>query len=160
MSTERDLSPAPKRPYEEFGLDEKEALYWRVGKERFEELLNDDRTLVHEINESSNSFGDFMFVTTSRPGEKGRIYMTFYSLGFHEHRERWITEEWYWYQANPYPDMLRKKLEKEEAKELLKQRIEEIKPYVSKDTQTNRGKLFEFLADLRSRILSTLHIGW
>ena len=142
MSKERDNSPAPKRPYEEYGLNEKEALYWRVGKERFEELINDDRTLIHEINASSNSFGEFLFVTTSRPGEKGRIYMTFYGLGFHDHRERWITEEWYWYQATPYPDLLRKKLEKEEAQELIDQRKEEIKSYVSEDTQTNRGKLF------------------
>jgi hypothetical protein len=139
MSKESDISPAPKRPYEEFGLDEKEALYLRVGKERFEEFLRDDQTLVHEINESSNSFGEFMFVTTSRPGEKGRIYMTFYGLGFHDQREHWITEEWYWYQANPYPDMLSKKLEKEEAQELIEQRKEEINPYVNCDTQTNRG---------------------
>ena len=148
MSKEKDLSPAPKRPYEEFGLNDKEALYWRVDKERFEEILSEDQTLIHEINESSNSFGEFMFVTTSRPGDKGRIYMTFYGQGYHEHRERWITQEWYWYQAPPYPDLLGKKLEKEEAKELIEQRIEEIKPYHSKDTQTNRGKLFELLADL------------
>jgi hypothetical protein len=148
MSKERDNSLAPKKPYEEFGLNEKEALYWRVGKERFEELLNDDQTLIHEINESTNSFGEFMFVTTSRPGEKGRIYMTFYGQGYHEQRERWITDEWYWYQATPYLDLLRKKLEKGEAQELIEQRLEEIKPYISEDTQTNRGKLFEVLADL------------
>ena len=148
MSKEKDLSPAPKRPYEEFGLNEKEALHWRVGKERFDEILNDDQTLIHEIKDSSNSFGEFMFVTTSRLGEKGRIYMTFYGLGYHDHRERWITDEWYWYQSNPYPDLLGKKLEKEEAKELIEQRIEEIKPYASEEIQTNRGKLFELLADL------------
>jgi hypothetical protein len=148
MSKENDLSPAPKKPFEVFGLNENEALYWRVNKERFEELFNDDQTLVHEINEASNSFGEFLFVTTSRPGEEGRIYMTFYGQGFHEHRERWITDEWYWYQASPYPDMLSKKLEKEEAQELIEQRIEEIKPYISDHTQTNRGRLFELLADL------------
>jgi len=97
MSQERKKSPAPKRPHEVFGLNQNEALYWRVGKERFEELLNDDQTLIHKINESSNSFGEFLFVTTSRPGEKDRIYMAFYGLGYHDHRERWITEEWYWY---------------------------------------------------------------
>jgi hypothetical protein len=44
--------------------------------------------------------------------------------------------------------MLSKKLEKEEARDLIEQRIEEIKPYISDDTQTNRGRLFELLADL------------
>jgi len=89
-----------------------------------------------------------MFITTSRPGEKGRIYMTFYGLGYHEHRERWITEEWYWYQANPHPKLIRNKLEKEAAQELLEQRMEEISPHISDKTQTNRGQLFEMLADL------------
>jgi hypothetical protein len=74
--------------------------------------------------------------------------MTFYGLGYHDHRERWITDEWYWYQSTPYPDLIRNKVEKEKAQELLEQRMEEIKPYISNATQTDRGKLFELLADL------------
>ena len=148
MSQERKLSPAPKRPFELFGLTEQEALYWRVSKERFQELLDDDNTVIHEVNESSNNFGDFMFVTTSRPGEQGRICMTFYGLGYHDHRERWITEEWYWYQTRADTDLTQTRLEKEEVQELLEQRMKELKPNLSKETQTNRGKLFEFLADL------------
>jgi len=148
MSQERKSSPAPKRPYEMFGFTEQEALYWRVSKDRFQELINEDNTLIHKVNESSNNFGDFMFVTTSRPGDQGRIRMTFYGLGYHYYRERWITEEWYWYQTKADPDLTRTRLEKEEVQELLDHRMEELKPYLSKDTQTNRGKLFEFLADL------------
>lgn len=148
MSHEYETQPAHKRPYEDFGLTEREALYWRVSHERINELLDDDQTLIHDIKESANSFGEFLFITTSRPGEKGRIFMTFYGLGYHDHRERWITDEWYWYQSTPYPDLIRNKVEKEEAQELLEQRMEEIKPYISEATQTDRGKLFELLADL------------
>jgi hypothetical protein len=148
MNPEGSPEPAPRRPYEVFGLTEREALYWRVSKERIDKLLDDDQTLIHEIKESSNSFGEFMFITTSRPGEKGRIYMTFYGLGYHEYRERWITEEWYWYQANPHPELIRQQLYKEEAQELLKERMEDIRPDIRPDTQTERGKLFEMLADL------------
>jgi hypothetical protein len=148
MSQERKLSPASKRPYEMFGLTEQEALHWRVSKERFEELIDDDNTLIHKVDESSNNYGDFMFVTTSRSGEQGRICMTFYGLGYHDHRERWVTEEWYWYQTRADPEVTQIRLEKEEVQELLEQRAEELKPYQGKDTQTNRGKLFEFLAEL------------
>ena len=146
--THEKLQPAPRRPYEVFGLTEKEALSWRVDQERFLEIFNDDQTIIHELNPSSNNFGEFLFITTSRPGDHGRVCMTFFGMGYHEYRERWITEEWFWYQANSYPDLLRKKLEKEDAQELLKQRWEDIQPDLRKDSQTERGKLFEMLADL------------
>ena len=74
--------------------------------------------------------------------------MTFYGFGYHEHREQWITNEWFWYQDNPFPDMLAHRIAKEEADELLQQRLESIQPYVLPDTQTGRGRLFEILADL------------
>jgi hypothetical protein len=151
MSQERILSPAPRRPYEIFGFTEEEALYWRVCQERFDEIINDDPTVIHEIKDSSNSFGEFLFVTTSRPGEHGaqnRVSMTFYGLGFHEYRERWFTHEWFWYQANSYPSLIRQTIPKEEALELIQQRREYIQPDVRLDMQTDRGVLFETLADL------------
>jgi hypothetical protein len=148
MSHERPSQPASKRPYEVFGFNEKEKLYWRVSDERFKEIIEDNNTIIHEVNESSNNYGDFLFVTTSRSGDQGRVAMTFYGLGFHQYRERWLITEWFWYQANLFPDMMQQQLEKEEAKELIQQRFESIQPYVGEDTQTDRGKLFEMLADL------------
>ena len=148
MSQERKLTPAPRRPYEVYGFTEKEQLHWRINRERFESILDDEPTVIHEIQESSNNFGEFLFVTTSRQGDQGRVFMTFYGLGYHEYRERWITDEWFWYQANPLHDLLSKRLEKEEAHELLRQRSESIKQDIRPDTQTERGKLFEILADL------------
>jgi hypothetical protein len=148
MNHEYSPMPVAKRPYEEFGLTEKEHLFWRVSQNRFEEILKDEQTLIHEIKESSNEFGDFLFVTASRPVKKERICMTFYGLGFHESRERWITNEWFWYQASSYPELLRQRLEKAGAKEMIKQRLESIEPLLNKTTQTERGNLFEILADL------------
>jgi len=148
MENEPNIHPAPRRPYEVFGLTKKEVLSWCVDHERFEEIFNDDQSIIHEVKDSSNHFGEFLFVTTSRPGDQDRICMTFYGLGYHEYRERWIIDEWFWYQVNPIPDTLRKKLEKEEAKEIISQHREEIWSDVRLDTQTERGRLFEFLADL------------
>jgi hypothetical protein len=148
MTPERAQGPAPKRPYEIFGFSENERLYWRVNHHRLEEILDDEQTMVHKILESSNMFGEFLFVTTSRPGDQGRVAMTFFGLGFHEHRERWLTNEWFWYQANTYPDMLKEQIDKEEAKEMIRQRLESILPYAQEKTQSEYGQLFELLADL------------
>lgn len=148
MSPEQFQSPAPKRPYEDFGLTEKEALFWRVSQERFQAILDDEQTIIHQIKETSNDFGEFLFVTTSRPGNKSRIAMTFYGLGYHDQRERWITDEWFWYQSEPFSKMMEQKIEKEEAEELLHQRLESISPSIQEATQTQRGKIFEILADL------------
>ena len=148
MSQERSSSSGEKRPYDVFGFSEEERLKWRVDQERFLEILNDEQAKIHSIQESSNNFGEFLFVTISKAGERGRICMTFYGLGFHEYRERWFTDEWFWYQANPFQETLRQKIEKDEAEDLIRQRRETITPDVKEDTQTERGKLFELLADL------------
>ena len=148
MTHEMPSAPAPKRPYEIFGLTEKEQLYWRVNRERFEEIIKDDQTIIHTIKPSSNNYGEFLFVTASRLGDQGRIFMTFYGLGYHEYRERWITDEWFWYQASSNPDLLRQKIPIEEVEKILKMRAEEIQPYAGLDKQTERGRIFEILADL------------
>lgn len=146
MSPER--SPAPRRPYEIFDFSEKELLYWRVSNARFKEILEDQQTLIHEFNESSNNYGEFLFVTTSRLGDRDRIYITFFGLGYHEHRERWFTDEWFWYQSNPRDYQQSKRISKLEAQELLQKRLADIHPHIRDETQTEKGKFFELLADL------------
>jgi len=147
MTPER-YRPPTQKPYEVFGFTEKERLCGRVSQERFEALLNDKRTRIHEIKPSTNSFGEFLFVTVSRAGDQGWISMTFYGLGFHEYRERWFTHEWFWYQANSHPTRMRQNIPKDETLELICQRKENIQPDVRLDMQTDRGRLFETLADL------------
>jgi hypothetical protein len=148
MSPERLSQPAPKRPFEIYGFNERERLNWRVSNERLEEIINDDRTMIHNIQLSTNSFGEFLFITTSRPSDRERIAMTFSSLGYHEQRERWLTKEWFWYQSETYPKMIEQKVEKEKAKEQIRQRLESLLPYFDQPTQTRRGEIFELLADL------------
>jgi hypothetical protein len=148
MTHEIPSTPAQRRPYETFGLTEKEHLYWRVSQERFKNILEDGQTMIHKIMESNNNFGEFLFVTASRPGNKGRIAMTFYGLGYHEYRERWLTDEWFWYQAEFQTEMLEKPLEKTEAEKLIQQRRDQIAPEIPLHDQTERGQFFELLADL------------
>jgi hypothetical protein len=148
MSPEQLPQPAPKRPYEVFGFTEKESLFWRVSQNRFDEILNDKQTIIHSMNESSNNYGEFLFVTASRPNERGRIFITFFGLGYHDYRERWISDEWFWYQSSPTPQLLEKKMDKDEVKEKLSERQDFISPYLSQNSQSSRGHLFETLADM------------
>ncbi len=148
MTHEQSNQPVPQKPFEIFGLTEKEQLFWRVNQERFGEILKDNQTIIHEIKESSNEFGDFLFVTTSRPGKQERICMTFYGLGYHDYRERWISKEWFWYQANPNTELVNKQLDKEEVEEIIKQRQMVIGQESRGNIQSARGEIFEILADL------------
>jgi len=93
MSRERPSQPAPKRSYEVFGFTEKDRLYWRISNEHFKEIIEDKHTIIYEINNSSNNYGEFLFISTSRSGDQGRVAMTFYGLGYHEYRGRLLTEE-------------------------------------------------------------------
>ncbi|MBN1536180.1 MAG: hypothetical protein JW908_05565 [Anaerolineales bacterium] len=138
----------PRKYYEVFGLTEKEFLFNRVTQKRFSELMEDKNTIVHSIQESSNNYGEFLFVTTSRPGQKGRICITFFGLGYHEYRERWISNEWFWYQSSPTPQNMSNKMDKNEAKEIISTRQDFISPNLSQKTQSLRGHLFETLADM------------
>jgi len=147
MTHEMLFAPAPKRPYELFGLTEKEQLNWRVSQERFQTILEDKQTQVHEIKDSDNNYGDFLFVTTSRPGTQGRICMTFYGLGYHEYRERWITDEWFWYQSNLTPELQWKNLTQEEVQSILGKRRDSITADIGSTLQTDRGRFFELMAD-------------
>jgi hypothetical protein len=148
MTHEMPSTPAPKRPYELFGLTEQEQLSWRVSAERFQSFLDDGQTQVHEIRDTDNSFGNFLFVTTSRPGKQERVCVTFYGLGYHEYRERWITNEWFWYQSRLTPEQKQKRLANDEVQSIMSQRREEISADIRSTSQTDRGRLFELLADL------------
>ena len=140
----KEQPPAP----ELFAFNKQEKLWGRMSDSRFRGLLADKETTIHQVQPDSNSFGTFLFVTVSRPGEGGPQYLSFYGMGFHEFRERWITQEWAWFQAHPFAETQTQKLSREEAEELLQARREAIAPYVREDTQTSRGRLYELIADI------------
>lgn len=143
MSKERPLSPEAG-----FAFSENEQLYNRVTQSRFEQLLADDATAIHRLELAANSFGEFLFVTASRPTQAGRQAVSFYGLGFHEYRERWLQREWYWYTADLQAEQMEHKMDKDEALEILRQRRAALAPYFTTDAQTHRGQLYELLADL------------
>lgn len=148
MSLEHREPPRRKTSAEEFGFTERERLFDKVSHARFLEFLDDPKTKVHRIEESTNSYGEYLFVTVSRPGAKKRILITFYGLGYHEYREKWIAEDWYWYESVQSSLIAQPTIPRDEAKRLIEERYREVKAYAQQDTQTRQGQLFEMLADL------------
>ncbi|WP_119071989.1 hypothetical protein [Aggregatilinea lenta] len=148
MSVEQDKPAKYPKPAEEFGLTEREQLYDRVSHTRFLTFLDEPSITIHRLEESYNNYGEYLFVTLSRPGTNRRIYISFWGLGYHEYRERWITDEWFWYQATPRPEFEEQPLLIEEVKRQIEERYNTVKGYVNQATQTRRGQVFEILADL------------
>ena len=145
MTPER---PIGQRPYEQFGITQDEVSRWCVSDGKLTEILTNPNTTIHEIKASSNNYGEFLFLTTSRGVGQQRTCMTFWGLGYHEYRERWIHQEWFWHQT---PAELVDPLviiNQEDATTKLEHRRKEIAPDYDNDTQTEQGKLFEALADM------------
>lgn len=143
MSKEH-LSPQPNP----FDFSEREQLYDQVSDARFQALLVDEQTRVHSAELSTNNYGEFVFITLSRPTEQGQQAVTFWGLGFHEYRERWIAEHWNWYATTLWRDNAERSLAKTEVEKLIQERREEIAPYQGGGQQSRQAKLFEFMADL------------
>jgi hypothetical protein len=152
------LSPQ-KKPYEIFGLSDKEAAWWRLTDARFREIIFKPQTIIHRVSASSNSHGDFLFVTTSRLVPQGRVGMTFFGMGYHEQSDRWITDEWYWFQTTIQPHMLKERITKEETEKLLEQRKEIIKSNLQGVTRKQQGEGHEILADLKKVDSALVEMG-
>ena len=148
MSKERPTAARQPTPGERFGFTRGEQLVDRVSHERLLGFLAEEGTRVHRVEESSNAYGEFLFVTLSRPDQTRRITVTFFGLGYHEHRERWLLDEWFWYVANPFPETLEQELSPDEARQRLEERRTDIQAHAWQATQSRRGALFEMLADL------------
>jgi hypothetical protein len=148
MNHEQLPQPTQQKPAEIFGFNENEQLFTRVTEQRFQELILDENTRIHSAHDSGNSFGDFLFVTVSRPGDKDRISMTFYGLGYHEYRERLIKDEWFWYPAYLKPEELETIIPKSEFADILQKRYKNLPSPAEIETQSRFGQMFELLADL------------
>jgi hypothetical protein len=141
------MSHERPKPNTAFGFTEREVLWDRIGHGRFEKILADEQTTIHDIHLDSNNYGEFLFVTTSRPaGEQGSA-LTFFGLGYHEHRERWLADDWFWYETS-LRDRNAVPLPKDEVLKIIQERHAEVLGYAAGQIQSERGKLFEVIADL------------
>ena len=134
--------------FEDFGLTEKETLWYRVSEERFQEILHQPDTHIHEVTVTTNNYGEFLFVKVSRPAQDPNNAITFYGLGLHEQRDRWITGEWFWYSGRLYEQTKSAQVSVGYADSLIEGRKAEIAGYVAQHQQGGEGRYFETLADI------------
>lgn len=132
---------------EGFRLTERERLFTRVSHDRFLSFLTAPDTSIHEAQLSTNSYGEFLFVSMSRPGTEEREQYTFFGLGYHEPRDRWLTDEWFWYKTHSYSRQ-QQELEREEVLRLIAERQADISTDVALHNRSRRGVIFEELADV------------
>ena len=140
----------PRLPYlktaDVFGLTSKEQLYDFISDTRFQAILQSEETTIHQIAVDTNSYGEFMFVTVSREATGKLRFMTFWGLGFHEPRERWLTQEWRFHES--YLRKFPLPISKVEALQEIQQRRDEIAEDAVDTTPTQVAMLFNLLADL------------
>lgn len=140
-----------RQPYERrsaFGFTEREQLFDRVGAARLKALLEATETTLHQAEVSSNLYGEFLFVTASRPVGEKREVVTFWGLGFHERRDRYILDEWQWYESSLSIKGEHEPLSKDEFFQRIDERRGELEAQARRHTQSKQGTIFEVLADL------------
>ncbi len=69
-------------------------------------------------------------------------------LPYHEYRERWLDNEWSWYEGTPSAETDQPELIREDVLTLIHERQAEIASEVGRQMQSGRGRLYEMLADL------------
>lgn len=153
--TERSPQPC-------FSFTEREKLYDRVSHDRLMALVMQPDVDVHEVEVSSNSFGEYLFVTLSCRADEPRKLLTFWGCGYHEHRERWIVDTWQWFEtyrkAETFPV-----IPKEEVYAQIKEREAFMRAQATPTKPSRRARMYELLADLTDEdgALSELEdLGW
>lgn len=161
--TDNGMSPEAPINHDCFQLTEKEQLDDRISRARFMALVDDPNVDVNDIKVSTNAFGEFMFVTLSCRTIPASEPLTFYGLGYHEQRERWISGYWRWYESI-YKAKELGNIPKSEAKAQIQER--EDFAHTSATTApvpSRRAQFYELMANLTDEdgALAELEdLGW
>jgi hypothetical protein len=142
MPIERPTNPSC------FDFSEREKLYDRISHKRFLEFLDRPDIDVHSVELAVNSLGEYLFVMLSCQTQPAQQPLTFWGLGYHEHREVWIADTWQWYES------VRKRnglavMEKDDAITQIQEREQFVAASApSSDPPSARAQLYELIADL------------
>lgn len=145
-----------------FTFNEREKLYDQVSHARFMAMVMQPDVDVHEVMVSTNSFGEYLFVTLSCRTEQHPTLLTFWGLGYHEYRERWIADAWQKFES--YRPVQRLPLiPKEAAYTQIKEREAFVRSQMTPTKPSHRAQLYELLADFTDEdgALTELEdLGW
>lgn len=134
---------------ETFGLTDREDLFTELTDDRFNALVNDPQNAVYEVDQSSNNYGEFLFVTIGRDVGGKTIYLTAYGMGYKEASGRWITATWQFYSGSNYRNA--KPMPKATAVKQIEAARQEALKSAKEDAdrvRTKEQRAFEFIAEL------------
>lgn len=135
-----------------FGLTDDECLWEKIEAERLISLIERSDIQVREINQDFNNYGEFLFVCVEIPGQ---FVLDVYGLGFHERRERYITDFRFNTCGRQFPQNERFapaiRISKDQTVKIIRNRMIEVQqemkaagPY----NQSDDADTFELVADL------------
>lgn len=145
-----------------FSFTDREKLYDKVSHNRLVALLMQPDIDVHEVELSTNSFGEYLFVTLSCRAEQPKKLWIFWGLGYHEYRERWIVDTWQWFESFRQAEQL-PKVSKQEAYMQIKEREAFVRAQVNPATSSRSAQMYELLAEFTDEdgALAELEdLGW
>lgn len=144
---EQSTQPRPDRA-RGFDFSDHERLFTRVTHQRVIGFLQERNTSLYSAHVSQNDYGEFLFVTAQRPTENEPQVVTFFGLGLHEYRDRYLVDEWWWYESRPDPR--RGEQERASRKHILQMmdaRYKEIEALAQAHQQSRAGEVFDLIAD-------------
>jgi hypothetical protein len=131
-------------------LTEEELLFGKITNERMLNLINRPSIRVVSLNHDGNFHGEFLWITFVF----GEYYLQAYSMGFHEGKDRYITEAWSIVHYEKYT----KKMQEESNhtfrmdRDIVTQTIEDervrCEECQSRHKTSERGSTYEMLADM------------
>ena len=140
-----------------FAFSEHELLNSQITHARFLKLLHDPDTVVLAIKESTNSYGEFLFVTVAAfvpriacamPEQISRFSLTFWGLGFHDARECYLVDLWRWHEAQ-FVAHDAPALDKAACIEQIEDRLKQCQAEAATlPAPSNRAAAFAFFAEL------------
>lgn len=130
-----------------FSFTEREQLYDQLSHDHLMALMMQPDIDVHEVVVSSNSFGEYLFITLSCRTEQSRTTLTFWGLGYHEYRERWMVDTWQWFESYRQPEKS-PVIPKEAAYRQVKDREAFVRAQENSAQPSSTAQLYEWIADL------------
>ena len=146
MTQEHETRPPYLKTADVFGLTNKEQFYDFISDTHFQDIVQTSETTIHQLTVDTNEYGEFLFVTVSREVVGKPRFMTFWGLGYHEKRERWLTQEWRFHES--YIRNFPAAMPKETALNEIQRRRDEIAEEAVDTAPSQRAILFALLADL------------
>ena len=140
-----------------FAFSESEWLSDQITHARFLRLLHDPDTRVLAVKESTNSYGEFLFVTvavsvpritSAMPECVSRFGLTFWGLGFHDARECYLIDLWRWHEAQLVDETAPALSKATCLKQIESRRVQCEADAATLPAPSSRAAVFSFFAEL------------